>query len=389
MAEVSLYFMSGTGNTRAVAQWMAATAECQGVSCRIISANHYPPVPPMSAAQTSSQNSESGTQNPELGTRNPKLGTRNPELGTHKGVPTLLGLLMPTHGFIAPWMMIRFAWQLPAGGKTPAFVAVTRGGTKFGRVFLPGVEGTACYLMALILWLRGYRVRGVVALDMPVNWIAVHPGLRRETAEAIFARTRPKAERFMSDILGGRRRLIGVYEAIGLLLGLALLPISILYLLKGRFFLAKLFFANNQCNGCGQCARQCPVGAIKMQGVQTPRPYWTYTCESCMRCMAFCPLRAVEAGHSWAVALGYAASTAGFLFFFHWLPPLAHWVENFHSYWVESLILYPYFLASMALAYFLFSLLLRVPFLNAIFTHTTLTRYFRRYQAPETKGSDL
>ncbi|MEW6334574.1 MAG: hypothetical protein AB1558_09910 [Thermodesulfobacteriota bacterium] len=48
-----------------------------------------------------------------------------------------------------------------------------------------------------------------------------------------------------------------------------------------------------------------------------------------------------------------------------------------------------YLLASMAAAYWLFSLLLRVPVMNSIFTHRTLTHIFRRYHEPETKARDL
>jgi hypothetical protein len=43
----------------------------------------------------------------------------------------------------------------------------------------------------------------------------------------------------------------------------------------------------------------------------------------------------------------------------------------------------------MAAAHWLFSLLLRVPFINNIFTYTTFTHISRRYHEPETKASDL
>lgn len=62
-----------------------------------------------------------------------------------------MGLFLPTQGFTAPWVMIRFALSLPAGEGTNAFVSVTRGGTKIGNSPMPGFEGTAGYLLALIL----------------------------------------------------------------------------------------------------------------------------------------------------------------------------------------------------------------------------------------------
>ena len=52
--------------------------------------------------------------------------------------------------------------------------------------------------------------------------------------------------------------------------------------------------------GCGLCVENCPNGALRLWGSDPARPYWTYSCESCMRCMGYCPEQAVEAGHSLA-----------------------------------------------------------------------------------------
>ena len=34
-----------------------------------------------------------------------------------------------------------------------------------------------------------------------------------------------------------------------------------------------------------------------MVGGSKSRPYWTFACESCMRCMGYCPNKAVEVSH--------------------------------------------------------------------------------------------
>ena len=72
----------------------------------------------------------------------------------------LLGVVFPTHGFTAPWSVIKFAFRLPRRRRTPAFCIATRAGAKFGRVFTPGLAGTACFIIAFVLALKGYRVRG-------------------------------------------------------------------------------------------------------------------------------------------------------------------------------------------------------------------------------------
>lgn len=46
-------------------------------------------------------------------------------------------------------------------------------------------------------------------------------------------------------------------------------------------------------------------------------------------------------------------------------------------------------LASAAILYYIFALLVRIPAINSIFAYTTFTRIYRRYHEPETKVGDL
>ena len=169
---------------------------------------------------------------------------------------------------------------------------------------MPGFEGTAAYLLALILKFKGYKVRGVIGVDMPLNWTALVPGFSEKTAENMNDRQKPKMITFINAILNGEKKF-GVWSFVSLFLGLLILPFSLGYLLIARYFLSKLFFATSACNGCGLCAEYCPANAIEMRGKTTVRPYWTFKCESCMRCMNFCPNQAIEASHLLAVGFYY------------------------------------------------------------------------------------
>ena len=266
--KATTYYMSGTGNTFRVATWFDETAKARGIESTIA---------PIESAKPEEEVEASDRQ--------------------------LLALFLPTHGFTAPWQMIKFAFCLPRKKGVDAFCVATRAGTKFGPLFLPGLSGTAVFIIALILAIRGFNLRGVLPINMTSNWISAHPGYSPKSARAIHSRSRPKAASFFECILSGKTSWINLNNALELLFGLAILPISIGYLLVGRFFLAKLFFSNNKCVSCGLCARNCPTESIIMMGKSKPRPYWKYNCESCMRCMAYCPNQAVEAGHSWAVLL--------------------------------------------------------------------------------------
>jgi len=53
------------------------------------------------------------------------------------------------------------------------------------------------------------------------------------------------------------------------------------------------FFAGDSCNACGQCAKICPVGNIKMDD---KKPRWLRHCEHCVACMSWCPTQAIQYG---------------------------------------------------------------------------------------------
>ena len=362
-----LYFFSGTGNSYRAALWMAETARQHGWEARVI---------PLDQAQ-------------------PKL-----DFDAQAGGTRMVGLVCPTHGFTAPWAMIHFALRLPrrqntltqtpaaraTEGRSSAFAVLTRAGMKLGSVYTPGLDGTGAYILALILALKGYRVLGAAGLDMPGSWTAVMPGFSRSTAQAIEARARPTAEKFMRRVLAGQSAF---WSIVPLILGLVLLPLSLAYLLFGRFFLAKLFYAYTACDGCGLCARSCPVHAIRMMGKENPRPYWTFLCESCSRCMNFCPRSAVEVSYPFGALGLYLGSLPVAALALDGLARAVTQAAGWNSPLVETIIAYPYKLLSLAAAYGIFVLAMRVPIINRALTLASPPHYYRRYREPGTHLADL
>jgi Pyruvate/2-oxoacid:ferredoxin oxidoreductase delta subunit len=345
---IIFYFLSGTGNTYRVATWAGEVAGSQDAEVKVV-----------------------------------PIDRADPETDIRPGPETLLGLFTSTHGFTAPWAMIRFVLGLPPGRGVHAFVSPSRGGTKFGSLHLPGFEGTAAYLLALILRLKGYNIRGVIGVDMPFNWTVLLPGFNQSNAESIIARAKPRVTTFIQSILAGERSF-GFWTFFALFLGILILPISLGYLLIGRFYLSKLFFATEKCNGCAVCARNCPVGAIKMKGMSRPRPYWTFSCEGCMRCMNFCPEEAVEASHLLAVGLYFLISVPFGVVLTNWLAGFIPFLDTIGNALFQYLLQYAYTLFAFYLAYLLFNWLVRIPLVNKIFTFFTLTRFYRRYHEPGT-----
>lgn len=221
---------------------------------------------------------------------------------------------------------------------------------------------------------------------MPSNWTTLHWGISPGNARAIIERNRPRALRFIGRIVDGKTSFGGFSS---LLLGLLLLPVSTAYLVMGRFGLSQLFFASERCTGCGLCAKNCPTGAIRMIGRKKLRPYWTFTCESCVRCMNFCPVKAVEASWPVLVLMTYMTMIPAGMYLITWLARKITWVAAFNNSWVGTTVNYVYALVLIYLMGLALNLAARSPALNKLLTYTTMTHYYRRYHEPNTRLNDL
>ena len=161
--------------------------------------------------------------------------------------------------------------------------------------------------------------------------------------------------------------------------------------------MAKVMFSNRNCIGCGACARACSNNAIVMKDAGFgKRPFWTYHCENCMRCMGYCRKKAVEAGHSWAVVLYFITAVPVISLLWLWLHHSLNFYPVIRGYWTieivfmfNFLVYLVYFWAAVILSYGIFWYLLRFSFFNTLFTMTTLTHYYRRYHHPQTKLKHL
>ncbi len=345
---LNVYYFTGTGNSGRTASWIAESAKDMDIEtiCK-------------------------------------PIDSANPKDEIVKGKQTLLVLGMPTHGFSPPYSMFRFALMLPRAKGTKAAVFATRAGILIGKLHPPGLAGFSPFLISLILLLKGYHLRGIKTLNMPSNWIQVHPGYREKNARIIISKSKPYFDKFADMILSGESSFFTINNFYEFIFGLFMLPISIMYFLIGRFCLAKLNFANRSCDGCGICANICPVNAIKMTGKKKRIPYWTFGCEACNRCIAFCPKKAIEASHQLLIFWILITMSYSVLQILH----LSSYFVNLGSFTVsirefaEVIVIYPF----LFITYFIFHMLMRIPILNRLFTFTTLTHYYTRYKEPDTK----
>jgi len=348
-----IFYFSGTGNSEKTALWFGEVSEKENIETVIYRIEDL-----------------KGKQLPEI----PKK--------------TLIGICSATHGFNLPPLVLKFIRKLPIAKSNDMFIINTRAGIKLHKAFLPGLSGMAQIVNALWLRLKGYKIVGMQPMDMPSNWILVHPGLRNKVVKSIHARCEKKTKSFAAKILSGKKK----YKALlSLPLDIAVIPIAILYYFVGRFFLAKTLIASFDCTKCGKCVKKCPVEAIKLVD---SRPFWTYKCESCMRCVNICPERAIETTHLFAASMIIANSLlfAPFVIFmldyFNVLQivKLSVFTEN-----VWEIISAYLFLIILFLNYRILHFLLRFRFVNMLFTYSSFSRFrfWRRYHANKGRRSKL
>jgi Pyruvate/2-oxoacid:ferredoxin oxidoreductase delta subunit len=343
---LTIYYFSGTGNALTAGRWIRENAEKKGIKTDLISIDRFKKIIVPAAA-----------------------GKR------------LLGFCYPTHGFGIPWFMLKFVFKFPARERCDVFLLNTRAGSKIFKWFAPGVSGIAQLLPALILLGKGFRIRSLLPLDMPSNWISVHPGYNQSTVAAIVARCRAMVDVFCEKMFAGRIHF-RPNVLVMMPLDIALAPIAFMYFMYGRFFFAKVFIASTDCDTCNLCELKCPTASIRMIN---KRPFWKFSCESCMRCINICPRRAIQASHSLAVVIAVASS---FL-------PLALILKIFNSHVPSALQKPADFMVNWGISLtFIFIIsglvfwLIRLKWINKFFSATSLTKYWRRYIAPGIKPRD-
>jgi Pyruvate/2-oxoacid:ferredoxin oxidoreductase delta subunit len=338
-----IYYFSGTGNARKSAEWIAEVGRARKLKVHLINIDRFTEV-------------------------------KVPEIEGK----ALIGFCSPTHGFNMPPIMLKFISKMPGLKGHDVFILNTRAGMKLYKGYLPGLSGLAQVFPALILLAKGYRIVGMQPVDLPSNWLLIHPGLRKKVVLSLFKKHHRIVQQFANRLLDGRRK----YQAFwSLPFDLAVAPIALGYYFIGRFFLSKTLIATDKCNGCKVCVKNCPVEAIKWVN---DRPFWTYKCESCMRCVNQCPERAIETPQAFAFFMAYMGSVVGSMIFSAWMVRNDLLGVAGHHWWGETV---SFTLISMLMVFFVFlgyrmvHFMMRYTWFNRLVEYTSLSRFkwWRRY----------
>ncbi|MBE0647112.1 MAG: hypothetical protein IH596_04930 [Bacteroidales bacterium] len=344
-----IIYYSGTGNAKRVSEWIGAKAKEEGMNVVVTPFWKF-------------------------------LKEPLPEVGGN----TLIGFCSATHGFNLPHSFLKLIFRFRAYPGSDVFLVNTRAGMKIAKLFIPGLSGLAQILPALVLWLKGYHVKAMRPVDLPSNWISLHPGLKKQVVESMVAHWKEKIDRFSAGLFNGKRTYWPAI--ISLPIDILIIPVALGYYFIGRFFIAKTFFATDRCNDCHLCLKACPTKSIILKD---QRPFWKLTCESCMHCMNFCPQRAIETNHNILIP---------FLLILSILvnPWIANQTVNlskqlipdllFLSPWIIMTLKWVVMIALFTGTYYAIHYLMHFRWFRKLMRWTTITqfRFWRRYKIPPT-----
>jgi len=343
--KMRIFYFSGTGNAMRVAGWMSDFAQEHGNPTETINLS--------------------------------KLESRSIQAIDGE----MLGIVSPTHGFNFPPIVLNFVFRFPRTKfRNKIFLVNTRAGMKISKYFIPGLSGIALLLSALVLLMKGYRIIGMRSIDLPSNWISLHPGLKEKVVVSIHARCKRIAESFIEKLLNDKKN----YRALAdILQDLLVSPIAVVYYIIGRFILAKSFYASASCDNCGLCINQCPVKAIIMVN---KRPFWSYRCESCMRCMNNCPKRAIETAHGYIFGMSFLINSVLLVIFYRYMANTEYFnitgestLNTLLRFLFEMIVTFTVFIISYRILHYL----RRFKIFEWIVVYTSFTkfRFWRRYKA--------
>lgn len=339
MKSIIIYYFTGTGNAENIAYWIKIIAEEKKIACKMENISVIDTlsiIPPPEDA--------------------------------------MIIMISPIHGFNYPPIMVQFISHFPKGNN-PVILMNTRAGMLLGKWITPGLTGIAFYLSATILLFKGHSIKGLIPLDMPSNWISLHPALRDKTILFIHQKMKAKVTKYADLFLENKKTFPALKEIIQ---DLFIAPISLGYYFIGRFILSKTYFASFECDNCGICIKKCPVKAITLKD---EKPFWKLSCESCMRCMSSCPKRAIQSAHGFIIATALFFNVAIMKAFRHFFPELINKINPFLFDWIIQVAIFIFFIS---LCYRLMHFLLRFGWFNKLMCYTSLTYYRfwgKRYRA--------
>jgi ferredoxin len=237
--KTTIFYFSGTGNSLAVAQQIAAKLDSTFL------------------------------------VRIQKPFPKHPDVSADR-----IGIVFPVYMWGLPGAVKEFAAKLGAGAGKYIFAVTTYG----------GFPAATLHMLSGVLVKGGMKLSAGFGMRMPGNYVPMYGALESDKQQEIFNDSKGKIAEIAETVKRGAQGRIekgnwlinAVLSGLIYNLGIGRIPVS-----------DKKFFWQPTCTKCGICAKICPVENIKLvEG----RPQWQHHCEGCLACLQWCPVEAIQYG---------------------------------------------------------------------------------------------
>ena len=133
---------------------------------------------------------------------------------------------------------------------------------------------------------KNFSLLGFQSVVMPQGYIAGGGTQSKEVNDRILEKAEPKIVK-IAKMIRDRQKLPEEQA------GKAIMSKVLNPLMYSMMISAKGFTVTEKCTGCGKCEARCPLNNIHLKN---GRPVWGQDCTHCMACIAGCPAEAIEYG---------------------------------------------------------------------------------------------
>ena len=194
-----------------------------------------------------------------------------------------VGLVFPVYAFGMPRILHEFARAMPIEPTAYYFAVATMG----------GLAGGPHRQLRGILRERGADLAAGWSVAMPGNYTPMYGAPPEKKQQSAFLKAKERVKRIADAVRKGVR---GHYED-------SMQPFACLGAAMNRRAVEEFrkagrkFHVDPTCTRCGLCAKVCQVGNILMKD---GTPSWLDKCEQCMACLQWCPVEAIQFGKATA-----------------------------------------------------------------------------------------
>lgn len=198
-----------------------------------------------------------------------------------------LYFIFPVYSWGVPPLVLEFIEKLPAS----FWNSLNIGQYQIHCIMTCGDEvALAPEMLIKVLQKRSQKLLSVHSVIMPNNYVLL-PGFDVDSKSL----EKEKLSKVPARIIEIVRSINQNEETIDVVRGnFAYIKTKWIYPLFKRWGInSKKWHYTDNCIGCGKCSRHCPEENIQMKN---GHPYWGTRCCSCLACFHICPVHAVEYG---------------------------------------------------------------------------------------------